>query len=107
MTTTVEMSPATLAALERRGGNLFISLDGAGTVGMFRVRTTEPRAIAAFDTLECDAVRLHVDAHIEPPKRWVVIYKRLPWPHFDALYDPPNSGSGSLFEAILDNIKWR
>jgi hypothetical protein len=100
--TTVEMSRATLAALKRCGGNLFIWLDGAG---MIHVRPRRPRHAVSFDTIETNAVVLHVDPQIKRPQRWVIVYSRLPWPHFDALLDPPES-SGSVLGAIVDNITW-
>jgi hypothetical protein len=98
--TTVEMSRATLAALKRRGGKLFIWLDGAG---MIHVRPSRPRSVMSFDTIETDAVVLHVDPEIKPPHRWVIVYSRLAWPHFDAHLDPPPV---SVFGAIVDNITW-
>lgn len=99
MDTTVEMSPATLAALKKRGGTLFIWLDGAG---MIHVRTHEPRAMVTFEPIRGEDYVLHVDSEIKPPKRWVIVYKRLPWPHFDALHDPPESTSPSLADVITD-----
>jgi hypothetical protein len=100
METTVEMSRATHAALNGRGGKLFIWLDGAG---MMHVRPSRPRSPVSFDTIETDAVVLHVDPEIKPPHRWVIVYSRLPWPHFVAHHDPP---PGSVFDAIVDNVTW-
>jgi hypothetical protein len=98
--TTVEMSRATLAALKRRGGRLFIWLDGAG---MMHVRTGGPGHSVRFEAIETDDVVVHVDSEIKPPQRWVIAYSRLPWPHFAAFHDPP---PGSVFDAITDNINW-
>lgn len=92
------MSRATLAALKKRGGNLFIWLDGAG---MIHVRPNAPSSSARFETIESDSVVLHVDCEIKPPRRWVIVYSRLPWPHFVAHHDPPE---GSVFDAITDSI---
>ena len=94
------MSRGTLAKLRKRGGNLFVWLDGAG---MMHVRPRRPADPVRFESIETDDVVLQVDAEIKPPSRWVIVYTRFPWPHFDAYHDPP---PGSLFDAIVDNITW-
>jgi hypothetical protein len=67
------------------------------------VRTRRPDRMVRFETIETDEVSLHVDAEIKPPQKWVIVYSRLPWPHFAAHHDPPK---GSTFDAITDNLIW-
>jgi hypothetical protein len=99
--TTVEASTATTAALRKRGGALYLWLDQAG---MLHARTKRPGRPVTFEDIDGDGFTLHVDVQITPPKRWVIIRKRLPWPHFDALYDP--AAWGSKLDAIMDGIRW-
>jgi len=99
--TRIDLSPATRSALKKRGGNLFIWRDGAG---MLHARTQRPRASVNFETIPSDDVTLHIASEIPPPKRWLVIYKRLPWPHFEPLYDPIERGD--RVSAVVDNINW-
>jgi hypothetical protein len=47
----------------------------------------------SFEKIESDDLVFHIESEIEPPRRWVVSYNLLPWPHFLPLYDPPEDGS--------------
>lgn len=102
--TKVDMSPATATALVRRGGNLYVWAEGLGIV---QARTDPPARAMLYDTVYGEGWSVHIDREIEPSPRWVIKRKRLPWPHFEALYNPPESGwsrpdLGDLIGALLD-----
>ena len=106
-TTKVDMSSATAKALLRRGGVLYVWVDSAR---MVHAGTNPPAHPIFYDTIYGEGWSVHVDREIKPPSRWVIKRKRLPWPRFEALYDPPESGwsrptLGGLIEALLDS--WR
>jgi hypothetical protein len=106
----VDMSPATAAALVERGGNLYVWADSAGFVegaGLIRARTEPPARETLYDTISGEGWAVHIDRDIEPPPRWVIKRKRLPWPHFEAIYDSAESEwsrptLGGLIAAFLD-----
>lgn len=105
--TKVDMSPATITALVRRGGNLYISTNSAGWLV---ARTDLPADAILYDTIHGDGWALHIDREIAPPLRWVVKWKRLLWPHFEALYDPPEESGwsrptlGGLIDAFFNDL---
>lgn len=84
---TIDMAPGTAAALRERGGHLYVWADGAG---MPRASINPPAQRISYDTTTvADSCLVHVDSGIKPPHAWVIKCRRLPWPHFVALYDPP------------------
>jgi len=98
--TRIEMNEKTVAVLRARGGNLYVWTDGAG---MPRARTAPPPEPISFATTPGDGWSVHIDSTIAPPPRWVIHWTRLPWPHFRALYNPPESlRSGiDVFDVIV------
>ena len=102
----VNMDSATAAALVKQGGNLYV---WAEELGMPKARTEPPARAILYETIYGEGWSVHIDREIEPPSRWVIKRKRLPWLHFEALYDPLASGwsrptLGGLIEAIFGNL---
>jgi hypothetical protein len=67
---------------------------------------SDPDAISFsnFETVERDGLAIHIESEIKPPTRWVITHTRLPWPHFNALYDPVEHGD--RVGTVIDNILW-
>jgi len=59
----------------------------------------------SFERIVGPGLTLFVETEIKPPTRWLVVRKRFPWTHFDALYDPVTSGS--KLDAIIDDWGFR
>jgi hypothetical protein len=99
----IEMSPAAVAALRARGGNLYVWAEGAG---LLRARAKNPpRESISYDTFSSDGCSIHVDQGIEPATRWLIKWTRLPWPHFQAFYNPSKPETfDKLVEGIIDGI---
>lgn len=100
-----EMSPATVSAIRRRGGNLYIWNDKAS---LLRARATASTESITYNTFLREGCSIHIDGDFDPGERWVIQWKRLPWPHFRALYDPvaPSTG-GDIISGILEALLWK
>lgn len=72
---------------------------------MRHVKTTAPRSPMSFERIEGPGFVLYVETEIKAPMRWLVVRKRFPWTHFDALYDPVTHGS--KLDAIIDGWGFR
>lgn len=77
---------------------------------MLRASTDAPDDPTRFDQFSREGWAVYVDREIEPPTRWVIKWRRLPWPHFIALHDPPESewsrpSLGDVVEGFL-NSPW-
>jgi hypothetical protein len=97
----IELTARATDALRKRGSHLYIWADQAG---MIHVRTKPPSKSANFETVERDGLAIHIESEIKPPTRWVITHTRLPWPHFNALYDPVEHGD--RVGTVVDNILW-
>lgn len=83
----IDVSPATARALCERGGNLYVWADGAG---MPHADIDRPTQTVSYNTTTSpEGWSIHIDSSIEPPRRWLIKWRRLPWPHFVARYNPP------------------
>jgi hypothetical protein len=98
-----EMSSRTVAALRARGGNLYIWWDN-GQAALLRAAAKPPRGGIEFETFSCPGALVHLDREIAPTGRWLVQWKRLPWPHFRVLFDPPEGTGGGWGAAIIEGI---
>ena len=95
-----EMSPRTVAALRRRGGNLYIWMD---RVGLLRARASPPVELFTYNTLFREGCSIHIQGDLDPAGLWVVRWKLLPWPHFRVFYDP-DPPTGTAVGGLLDGI---
>jgi hypothetical protein len=96
----IDMSPGTAAALRQRGGILYVWADKAG---MVRARTNPPVEALDYDTFSGNGWSLHVDRGIAPAHRWLIKWRRLPWPHFRAFYNPVDPDT---LDGIIDGINF-
>ena len=94
----IDLDPKTVSALRSRGGNLYIWADQAG---MLCARATPPYEAIRFDTFFRHDCSIHIDQGIYPALRWRIRWKRLPWPHFTAIYNADTSSG--ILDAILDS----
>jgi hypothetical protein len=81
-----EMNPATVTAIRDRGGNLYIWADQAG---LLQARATAPAEQIIYDPYFSHGCSIHIDRGIGRIDRLHVTWKRLPWPHFSAVYTSP------------------
>ena len=94
------------AALRARGGILYVWRDQAG---MIRARAKPPVEALSFETFYGDGWTVQIDRGItsKPVRCWLIVRKRIPWPHFRAFDDPfpPSSISGGdIVGEILDGV---
>jgi hypothetical protein len=99
-----QIGAKTDAALQARGGNLYITSDSAG---LPRARTAPPERGIPLTTISGDGWFVHVESTIGPAY-WEVKWTRLPWPHFalriptDGL--PTGSWVGAVLNEALDDL---
>ena len=86
----IEMTLAAVSALRARGGNLYLWVEGAG---LLRAKAKPPRESISYDTFSSNGCSIHVDQNIKPASRWLIKWTRLPWPHFQAFYNPSKPGT--------------
>ncbi len=84
MPSRVEASRAAIEHIQRRGGNLYIWVDGAGVE---YVRTRPPRRRREWHRLEASGFTLFQDLQIPRPEFWRVALRRL-----KAYYNGTESG---------------
>jgi hypothetical protein len=98
----IEMTLAAVSALRARGGNLYLWAEGAG---LLRAKANPPRKSISYDTFSSNGCSIHVDQGIEPASRWLIKRTRLPWPHFQAFYNPsePETLDG-VVDRLIDGI---
>lgn len=68
---------------------------------MLRARATPPDESVSYDTSFKHDCSIHIDQAIYPALRWRIRWKRLPWPHFAAIYNADTSSG--IIDAILDS----
>jgi len=75
---------------------------------MIRARAKPPVEALSFETFYGDGWTVQIDRGITstPVQCWLIVRKRMPWPHFRAFDDPvpPSSISGDIVEEILDGV---
>ncbi|MDX6480368.1 MAG: hypothetical protein QOG85_878 [Gaiellaceae bacterium] len=91
----IVMSPKTVAALRARGGSLYVWADKAG---MLHARATPPPEAISYETVFSHDCTIHIDVELAFAVRWRITWKRLPWPHFDAVLNADTTGG------ILDGL---
>jgi hypothetical protein len=90
--TRIEMSEKTAAALRKRGGILYVWIDGTGIA---QARTAPPREAVSFVPISSDGWTVQIDSTIAPQNRVLIKWTRLPWPHFMPTFNPiERSGEG-------------
>ena len=96
----IEMTRAAVSALRARGGNLYLWVEGAG---LLRARANPPRKSNGYDTFSSNGGSIHVDQGIKPASRWLIKWTRLPWPHFQAFYNPSRPDT---LDGLIDGINF-
>ena len=98
----IEMTLAAVSALRARGGSLYLWAEGAG---LLRAKAKPPRESISYETFSSNGCSIHVDQTIKPASRWLIKWTRLPWPHFQAFYNPSRPETFDGFaERIIDGI---
>ncbi len=95
-----EMSTKTVAALREQGGNLYIWADD---VGLFQASPTAPEEQTVYDRFSSHGSSIYVDREIDLELPLLITWKRLPRPHFSAVYD--RSAGQGIVDAIF--AAWR
>jgi hypothetical protein len=96
----IEMTLAAVSALRARGGNLYLWAEGSG---LLHARANPPRKSISYETFSSNGCSIHVDQGIEPASPWLIKWTRLPWPHFQAFYNPSKPDT---LHGIIDRINF-
>ncbi len=92
----LEADPDAVALVRRKGGRIFLWIDGAGVK---HISTHPPRRRVVFDVLQAEEFALHVDREIAAPEVWTVVRRRLSLVGVDVLWNgekgPAVEGPGS------------
>jgi hypothetical protein len=91
---TIEIDLDAAVEIRGHGGYVYVWADGAGVK---HVRYQPPKDADAkeWTRLDADGVRVFVDQGIQPPEKWVIALRHVPYRHVTALYNGYVPGAGS------------
>ncbi len=95
---TIEIDARATEFIQEHGGSLYVFADGSG---LEQVKSEAPVGDYKFTRLPAQGIRFFVDAGIDPPSQWQVVFHHLPHSHVAVNYDGGIGGWKSLRFPLL------